>query len=314
MNNEDKQKLVEQFLNLLKIKFEKSEIYSDKTFKTFIVAGSYADWLKNKNGLSSPSWKSIPDINLYVIIKGSNKEHLVISSKLINIYREIETELKINLLLDLHPFYKSYSDVEPDKFNLQLTTRIINSNKISSYPDYCWYGWKSNFVEISSKEKSYLENLPISSPIRDREWLKYMYMAFSSYNNAVHMAVLSNMFEKQAEVFDEIYRYLKEISKDGMSLAIPRKENFDYLSIKSWKNKLPLFYEKYYGEKARQIIERLEEYENNYFYCRENISIESIASDFADLLDIIYQKGFFARKKELIPNISDEFLEMPLWY
>lgn len=46
MNNEQKQKLIEKFLVLLTKKVEKSDIYTHPSFKTLIVAGSYADWKK----------------------------------------------------------------------------------------------------------------------------------------------------------------------------------------------------------------------------------------------------------------------------
>ena len=159
MNNEQKQKLIEKFLVLLTKKVEKSDIYTHPSFKTLIVAGSYADWKKNINGISAPSWRSLPDINIYLIINGTNKEHLMISNFLARIYNELTNELDFNLLLDLHPFYKSYGNIDEKRFNLQLTTRVINSKNLNMYPDYCWFGWQSNFYELCSKEQNYLNKL-----------------------------------------------------------------------------------------------------------------------------------------------------------
>lgn len=314
MTNKEKQEKIEEFLTILKKNVKDSDIYNHPAFKSFIIAGSYADWKKNKNGMSAPSWKSVPDINLYLIIDGSNKEHLEISTNLAKIYSNLANKLEFNLLLDLHPFYKSYSDIKENKFNLQLTTRVINANQISAYPDYCWFGWKSNYIELCSKSKNYLDNLNIQNPKRDLRWLKYMYMAFSSYNNAVHMAVLSSMFETNEIVFDEIYRYLKEIIKDGMSLAVPIEQNFNYLDIKKWKKSLPEFYEQYYNKEAKEIIKNLEYYEQNYFECRKNVSINKIASQFAVLFEIIYKKGFMERKKQLAKEYKNDDFVIPMWY
>lgn len=314
MNNEQKQKLIEKFLVLLTKKVEKSDIYTHPSFKTLIVAGSYADWKKNINGISAPSWRSLPDINIYLIINGTNKEHLMISNFLARIYNELTNELDFNLLLDLHPFYKSYGNIDEKRFNLQLTTRVINSKNLNMYPDYCWFGWQSNFYELCSKEQNYLNKLYIRHPKRDLNWLKYMYLALASYNNAVHMAVLSSMFEKDEVIFDEIYRYIKEVSKDGMSLAITIDENFDYLDIKKWKSSLPEFYEKYYGKEARTIIEKLEYYEHDYFKARKSISINQIAGEFAVLLDAVYEKGFIERKKQLVRILKNDELILPMWY
>lgn len=115
-------------------------------------------------------------------------------------------------------------------------------------------------------------------------------------------------------VFDEIYRYLKEISKDGMSLAVSVNQEFNYLDIKNWKSSLPEFYEKYYDENARKVIERLEYYEQNYFEVRKSIPISQIASEFAILLDIIYEKGFMERKNQLLKTLKNDIFTMPLWY
>ena len=314
MNNEEKYRKVEMFLKILKEEIEKSKMYDDKAFKSFIIAGSYADWKKNNQGDSYPSWKSIPDINLYSIINGSNEKHLAFSLELAKIYNEIMKCLDFNLLLDLHPFYKSYGNIDTSKFNLQLTSRILNSDNLNKYPDYCWYGWKSNYLELCAREKNYLDSIPVNEPKRDLDWLKYMYMALSSYNNAVHMAALSSTFEKDENVFDEVYRYLKEISKDGMSLAITVNEKFDYLDIKKWKKCLPEFYEKYYGIYARKIIEELGKYEDDYFKLRLYTSVEKITYEFASLLQIVYEKGFMEREKELVKTRNKSQFTLPLWY
>ena len=314
MSNEEKYQRVEMFLKILKEEIEKSKMYYDEAFKSFIIAGSYADWKRNNQGDSSPSWKSIPDINLYLIINGSNEKHLAFSLELAKMYNEIMRYLDFNLLLDLHPFYKSYGDIDVSKFNLQLTSRVLNSDNFNKYPDYCWFGWKSNYFELCAREKNYLDTIPVNDPKRDLTWLKYMYMALSSYNNAVHMSALSRVFEKDENVFDEIYRYLKEVSKDGMSLAVTVDEKFDYLDIKRWKKNLPLFYEKYYGASAKGVIEELEKYESDYFKLRLHTPIEKIVAEFASLLQIVYEKGFMEREKELVKTRNKSQFTLPLWY
>ncbi len=313
LNNSEKQKKVESFLTQLKADFENSEIYKSDRFISFIIAGSYADWKRNNKGESSPSWKSIPDINLYLIINGTNEDHLLTAYELAEIYKRLKNEKGINLMIDLHPFYKSFGYVDEQGFNLQLTTRVINLRNINSYPDYCWFGWKSNYIELVPNKKDIFDNVLIEKPKRDDTWIKYMFMALSSYNNAVHMATMSSVFEENANVFDEVYRYLKEVSKDGISLAIPVNESFDYLDLKRWKSSLKDFYKEHYGEMAAGVIEKLESYENDYFNARKNTPIKSILSEFAILNDAVYNKGFLARKNEL-NDVKNDCFVLPLWY
>lgn len=310
----NKVELVENFLELLKFYFENNDLIHMKEYVTFIVAGSYADWKKNPMGRVAPSWKSIPDLNLYLIIKGTNATHLLIGNKLAEIYRKISKDIEINLLLDLHPFYKSYGKVDDNKFNLQLTSRVINMNDIRTYPDYCWYGWKSNFIELCKNNSGFGLDVDQYIPKRDIVWLKYMYMALNSYNNVVHMIVLSGMFEKRECVFDEIYRYLKEVAKDGISLALSVNEYFDYTQIKQWKNDLVSFYETNYGKEASDVIKRMEHYEKSYFESRQDTPVTTIIGEFAVLFEAVYKLGFLRRKAELVKMSEEIDVPIALWY
>lgn len=306
--------LVENFLELLKFYIENSDLVEMKEYVTFIVAGSYADWKKNPMGRVAPSWKSVPDLNLYLLIKGTNATHLLIGNKLAEIYRKLLKDKEINFLLDLHPFYKSYGKIDDNKFNLQLTSRVINMNDIGSYPDYCWYGWKSNFIELCPNNSGFGLDVDQYIPKRDIVWLKYMFMALNSYNNVVHMIVLSGIFENKECVFDEIYRYLKEVAKDGISLALSVNEYFDYTRIKQWKDDLASFYEINYGKEASDVIKRMEHYEKCYFKSRLDTPVPTIISEFAVLFEAVYKLGFLKRKAELVKMGEKIDIPITLWY
>ena len=136
------QSLIRSWLDDLVGTFSQSPISQMNCFRQFIVTGSYADWLKNPDGVSAPSWNALPDINLYVLVSGSEEEQIVAEYELGLLYKQMmEKNKEINLLLDLHPFSRSVGTIVLDRLNLQLTSRIINMKDISKYPDYCWYGW-----------------------------------------------------------------------------------------------------------------------------------------------------------------------------
>lgn len=311
------QSLIRSWLDDLVGTFSKSPISQMNCFRQFIVTGSYADWLKNPDGVSSPSWNALPDINLYVLVSGSEEEQIVAEYELGLLYKQMMKKNKeINLLLDLHPFSRSVGTIVLDCLNLQLTSRIINMKDISKYPDYCWYGWKSNYFVLYSKGEDALEKLDVSSPKRDLAWLKHMHMAFASYSNVMHMIALSSISVDSLEIFDEAYRYCKEVMKDGISLGIPisAEENFNYSVIKKWKDKSDTFYGEYYGSHERSIVEHILMIEKDYFSYRTSEQAKHLLIDFFTLKNFVYEKGFKARMLEIQKMQNDTLVSLPLWY
>lgn len=311
------QSQIRSWLDDLVVTFSQSPISQMSCFRQFIVTGSYADWLKNPNGVSCPSWNALPDINLYVLVSGSEEEQIVAEYELGLLYKQMmEKNKEVNLLLDLHPFSRSVGTIVPHYLNLQLTSRIINMKDISKYPDYCWYGWKSNYFVLYSKGKDELEKLSISSPKRDLAWLKHMHMAFASYSNVVHMIALSSISVDSLEIFDEAYRYCKEVMKDGISLGIPisAEENFNYSVIKKWKDKSDTFYGEYYGSHEKAIVEHILMIEKDYFSYRTNEQAKHLLTDFFALKNSVYEKGFKARMLEIQKMQNDTLVPLPLWY
>jgi hypothetical protein len=311
------QSLIRSWLDDLVGTFSQSPISQMNCFRQFIVTGSYADWLKNPDGVSAPSWNALPDINLYVLVSGSEEEQIVAEYELGLLYKQMmEKNKEINLLLDLHPFSRSVGTIVLDRLNLQLTSRIINMKDISKYPDYCWYGWKSNYFVLYLKGEDALEKLDVSSPKRDLAWLKHMHMAFASYSNVMHMIALSSISVDSLEIFDEAYRYCKEVMKDGISLGIPisAEENFNYSVIKKWKDKSDTFYGEYYGSHERSIVEHILMIEKDYFSYRTSEQAKHLLTDFFTLKNFVYEKGFKARMLEIQKMQNDTLVSLPLWY
>lgn len=311
------QSLIRSWLDDLVGTFSQSPISQMNCFRQFIVTGSYADWLKNPDGVSAPSWNALPDINLYVLVSGSEEEQIVAEYELGLLYKQMmEKNKEINLLLDLHPFSRSVGTIVLDRLNLQLTSRIINMKDISKYPDYCWYGWKSNYFVLYLKGEDALEKLDVSSPKRDLAWLKHMHMAFASYSNVMHMIALSSISVDSLEIFDEAYRYCKEVLKDGISLGIPisAEENFNYSVIKKWKDKSDTFYGEYYGSHERSIVEHILMIEKDYFSYRTSEQAKHLLTDFFTLKNFVYEKGFKARMLEIQKMQNDTLVSLPLWY
>lgn len=311
------QSLIRSWLDDLVGTFSQSPISQMNCFRQFIVTGSYADWLKNPDGVSAPSWNALPDINLYILVSGSEEEQIVAEYELGLLYKQMmEKNKEINLLLDLHPFSRSVGTIVLDRLNLQLTSRIINMKDISKYPDYCWYGWKSNYFVLYSKGEDALEKLDVSSPKRDLAWLKHMHMAFASYSNVMHMIALSSISVDSLEIFDEAYRYCKEVMKDGISLGIPisAEENFNYSVIKKWKDKSDTFYGEYYGSHERSIVEHILMIEKDYFSYRTSEQAKHLLTDFFTLKNFVYEKGFKARMLEIQKMQNDTLVSLPLWY
>ena len=311
------QSLIRSWLDDLVGTFSQSPISQMNCFRQFIVTGSYADWLKNPDGVAAPSWYALPDINLYVLVSGSEEEQIVAEYELGLLYKQMmEKNKEINLLLDLHPFSRSVGTIVLDRLNLQLTSRIINMKDISKYPDYCWYGWKSNYFVLYLKGEDALEKLDVSSPKRDLAWLKHMHMAFASYSNVMHMIALSSISVDSLEIFDEAYRYCKEVMKDGISLGIPisAEENFNYSVIKKWKDKSDTFYGEYYGSHERSIVEHILMIEKDYFSYRTSEQAKHLLTDFFTLKNFVYEKGFKARMLEIQKMQNDTLVSLPLWY
>ncbi len=58
MTDTEKQIKIKSFLDDFKTEFQNSNIVKHTAFKSLVVIGSYADWIKNPNSNISPSWKS----------------------------------------------------------------------------------------------------------------------------------------------------------------------------------------------------------------------------------------------------------------
>lgn len=314
----EQQSTIRKWLDGLVQMFSKSHVSQMDCFKQFIVTGSYADWLKNPNGVSCPSWNALPDINLYVLISGSEEEQIEAEYHLGLLYKSMmQKNEKVNILLDLHPFSRSIGTILPNCLNLQLTSRVINTQNMQKYPDYCWYGWKSNYFVLFSKgSDDVLKQLDVPSPKRDFVWLKHMHMAFASYSNVVHMIALSSIAVNPLEIFDEAYRYCKEVMKDGISLGIPISvgEDFNYSIIKKWKDKCDKFYEEYYGSDEKFIVERILAIEKDYFSYRDETYAKQLLVDFFTLKNFVYNKGFMARLEEIQKLQNNTLVPLPLWY
>lgn len=301
---------IENWLSEFKLELSKSSLIRMPCFKQVIIAGSYADWLKNPSGVSAPSWKAIPDINIYVLVEATPAEEIDAMTQLGYLYRTMmEKHCNPSLLLDLHPFSISVGTVIPYN-TLQVTSRILNVN--GCFPDYCWYGWKSNYIHIAGED--ILSEMDISHPARDQTWLKHMHMAFSSYSNVMYMTALSSMVSDPLVRFDEAYRYLKEVIKDGISLGLSVKDYpiFDYSIIKKWKDHTVEFYAKFYGQEEAEIVQHVVEIEQNYFPNRTAENADILQRYFCNLHSAVYEKGFKARCLELTG--STLFTDIPKWY
>lgn len=304
---------ITDFISVLKNEFPSSNLAHMNCFRQLIIAGSFADWLKNQSNISSPSWNAIPDVNIYVIISGSPSEEIEAMTALGSLYNNIHQKFKsVSLLLDLHPFSMSISlgKVSPNR-TLQLTSRVLNMN--GYFPDYCWWGWKSNYIHIVGTDV--LSTMDIKPPKRDANWIKNMHMAFSSYSNVMYMIALSNMVTDPLTRFDESYRYLKEVIKDGISLGLSVHDypNFDYSVIKEWKNRTEDFYSTYYGEREATIVGKVLDIEKNYFPNRTKENAELLQKMFCELHTDVYEKGFKARVSEICGDLNINW-NIPKWY
>lgn len=310
---EQKLKKIDDFLNELKTEIELCKTYKNGKLICVIVTGSYAAYKLNPK-LGNINLAGVPDVNIYGIVNEDNNGHLQVALDYANVLNKVAKKLDYNIMLDLHPFYKSYGSVDNNKFNLQITSRIINTNNINQYPISFWDGWQSCFYELCSNKKAYFNELKFSKFERNEKWLTDSFMALSSYNNAVHMAVTSGMYENKRHIYTEVYRYIKEVLKDGISIGVPLNQEYSFKIIKAWKSNLVNFYIKYYGIESEQIISKIQEIDNNYFKYLENCNIEELIELFSKLLDLVFNKGFCARRDEILKNDSSLFQTLPLWY
>lgn len=311
--NEQKIQKMDKFLQELKSEVEQSKAFQNGELISVIVTGSYAAY-KLDPKLGNINLAGVPDINIYGIVNQDNYGHLRIALDYANVLRRVSQKSEDNIMLDLHPFYKSYGNIVEDKFNLQITSRIINAKNIDQYPITFWEGWQSCFYELCTNQKNYFRDLKFKEFVRDKKWLTDMYMALSSYNNAVHMAVASGMYENRQHIFTEVHRYIKEVLKDGISIGIPLTEKYDYKKIKAWKKDLIGFYVKYYGEECKEIILKIKDIDDNYFDYYSSCDVESLLKLFAELLDLVFNKGLCIRKQEILSDNDNLFNLLPLWY
>ncbi|MBI5000539.1 MAG: hypothetical protein HZB92_03295 [Euryarchaeota archaeon] len=150
-----------------------------------------------------------------------------------------------------------------------------------------------------------------------------MYLALTSYGNILQILPLFYLPLNRIGIFDEGYRYLKEIAKDGVTISLSKEEyesGESFKLIKNWRYDLPSFYREKYGGEAEKLILKLITIENDYFYsrskCREPIDI---VIDALKLRRIIFQHGFINRIDELFPKTHKQvllkcFREMPSWF
>lgn len=305
--------LTDNFLNRLELQWKEK-------LKAIILTGSFASWLKG-NKKHQPSWKVVPDVNYYPLIKGSEEDIIYFGHILYAIINETvkdlskNTRYKYNIILDLHPF--SISPLKPqfkqNVVNIQLTTRIINIAQRERYPDYSWYGWCTNHIVLYPKgKKSICEGSQLN---RDKTWLRNMYLALLSYGNVLQVLPLYTS-DKEHIIF-EGYRYLKEIVKDGISLALTNDEFKNgklYEIITQWKDKAINFYRNRYGEEAADIVKLLLYLDENYItYVGKCDNPVELVKKAIKLRNIVFKKGFKARLEEIDPK-NKIFADLPLWW
>jgi len=288
-----------------------------------IITGSFAAWLKGKEK-HQPSWTSVPDVNYYLLIEGLEEdipqmEYMLHLSIIETLKNKQSDKFNYNVILDLHPFSISSSKpIFKDGFiNIQLTTRVINLSQKDRYPDYSWYGWSTNYIVLYAKDgedKELLKSYYIK-PKRDKIWLRNMYLCLLSYGNILQILPLYTL-DKEHLIF-ETYRYLKEITKDGVALALTNDE-FErgelYKIITKWKEKTPELYKERYGKKAAEIVELLINIDENYQEYLKNCQYPvHLIKKGIELRNIVFEKGFKERLKEIDPN-NKIFLNLPLWW
>ncbi len=302
---------------------DKSSSDPSSGLEGIILTGSMASWLNHKDTNHSPSWGSIPDINLYAFVdSGSKKARMnsYIGESIHNAQKELQN---INFLVDLHPTANYVGTPDERYANIQLTTRSIALDNPDEIADYCWKGWKSNYHTLYPEKSDFFsrKDIEIQSPRRDERWLRNMYLALSSYGNFCTLSPLIDPGKQKERMFDEGYRYLKEIAKDGVQIALSEEEfqeNKGDSVLKNWRNQATEFYEHKYGEDASNIIELLNFYEDNYWKKRkESGEGLNILENAIKLRDIVYERGFLKRLDEISnnsPRIKKMFGDLVHWY
>jgi hypothetical protein len=142
-----------------------------------------------------------------------------------------------------------------------------------------------------------------------------MYLALLSYGNVLQVLPLHTS-DKEHIIF-EGYRYLKEIAKDGISLALTNDEFKNgklYEIITQWKDRAINFYRNRYGEEAADIVKLLLYLDENYItYVEKYDNPVELLKKAVKLRNIVFKKGFNVRLKEIDPK-NEVFIDLPLWW
>jgi hypothetical protein len=309
MEKEEYARNINHFLNKLTKEFVK-KAKTKVHLEGVILTGSFASWIKTK-GAHEPSWGGIPDVNYYPLVRGKEEEIVIAEeilqqsiSKIIDSFKK--KGLRYNILLDLHPFsISNYLPVfDKDIINLQLTTRMINLALTERYPRYSWHGWIGKYLREVK---------------RDKIWLKYMYLGMLSYGNILQILPLYT--RDREHLFDESYRYLKEILKDGASLALTNEESEKgelYKILGNWRNRITPLYRERYGKEAANISILTKKIDENYILYRKTFKNPmKLIKMGIKLRSIVFEKGFKKRMKEIVGekgDIPEIFEELPLWW
>lgn len=280
------------------------------TLEGIILTGSMASYLKNRFGSHHPSWLGIPDVNFYVFTNDSPSEQVKANYYLAESLNELKLSEEVNLLIDIHPSNNSLRVPDETKLNIQLTTRVISLDNPSVIADYCWKGWKSNYCTLFPKNSKFDKlDAILKNTKRDEHWLKHMYLALVSYGNQLLLSPLVDLTNINLRTFDEGFRYLKEIAKDGVQIGVTDKEFESGLHekiIKEWRYKISDFYEQRYGLNAKEIINHLNHIDDNYWDARRETNAGlRIISKALELREIVFEKGFKQRVLEFSNSKAD---------
>lgn len=324
MNEENRYIIIKRFIEILtEVLVQNSHIenINEKLINIFLT-GSIISQLESKK------IRMLPDINYYLLIRGTGEDiilfHYLLHKSIIEATRIISNNMmiKVNVMLDLHPFSISYNKpiFKENIINIQLTTRAINVSQKNLYPDYSWYGWYLNHIILYPENgNDILKTIPISPPNRDIIWLRNMYLALLSYGNVLQILPLYSLDKEH--LFYETYKYLKEMLKDGIALALTNQEfqegKLHKILHGNWVEKIVSFYEERYGNEATEIVEQFVKIEEDYFSNVNVIDPLWLLRQAFKLRDILFNKGFMARLREF--SVDGRMLEemlnsLPLWW
>ncbi len=292
---------------------------ADESLEGIILTGSMASYMKDEGSAHHPGWNSIPDVNLYVFT--DSKERQVRMNKHLgeSINETAAGYDNLNFLLDLHPSTIYVGQAREDKNNLQLTTRTISTENVYEIADYCWHGWNSNYLTLHPPEKDFFAEKNIPKMKKDERWLRNMYVALVSYGNICILSPLADLEKQDQRMFDEGFRYLKEVAKDGVQVGLGDEENGDSV-IKNWRYEGHSFYRERYGEQAAAIIELLNSADDNYWNMRKESYGLQMAESAVKLRNIVFKKGFLERMREIgsrkgsLQILENMYGELPHWY